>query len=78
MEMYALAAKGRDTREVGQAYRGTSGKYAKHTEGLKAFIMRRVEKKGRRPAAPLEICMHTEKITFPGVMQYPYSTREEV
>lgn len=51
--MDALAAKGRDNREVGQAYRGTPGKYAKHTEGLKAFIMRKGKKKRQKTCCPL-------------------------
>lgn len=74
MEMYALAAKRRDTREVGQACRGTLGKYAKHTEGLKAFKTRKEKKKA--DLLPPRICMHTKQITFPGVMQHPCSTRE--
>lgn len=52
MGMCALAAKGRDTREVGQAYRRTPGKYAEHTEGLKAFIRRKGEKKGTKNLLP--------------------------
>lgn len=50
--MDALAVKGRDNREVGQAYRGTPGKYAKHTEGLKAFIMRQGKKKKAEDLLP--------------------------
>lgn len=56
--MYALAAKRRDTREVGQACRGTPGKYAKHTEGLKAFITRKGKKKVEDLLPPRNMYAH--------------------
>lgn len=65
VEMYALAAKRRDTREVGQACRGTLGKYAKHIEDLKAFITKKGGKKNvRRPAAPQKYVCTLSRLPF--------------